>query len=185
MNARPPRLLLLIIVASLMPAIAAAASPGAGDPTALELAVKASYLTKFAPFVRWPPGAFASPQEPLTICVAGDDPFGPMLDDAARGQRVAGHPLAVKRLAAAAQTAACQILFVGRSANTSTEELLREVGGQPVLTVTDRSRGVAGGIVQFVLEHGRVRFAIDQAAADLCGLSISSKLLALAVKVTR
>jgi hypothetical protein len=40
-------------------------------------------------------------------------------------------------------------------------------------------------MIEFVLDHGRVRFDVDTGAADRAGLQISSKLLALAVAVRR
>jgi len=54
-----------------------------------------------------------------------------------------------------------------------------------VLTVTDGGRGGDVGIIQFVMEDGHVRFDIDEAAARASGLSISSKLLSLAVSHRR
>jgi hypothetical protein len=149
----------------------------------LEYAVKASYLYKFAPFVQWPPAAFESAIDPLTICIAGQDPFGKTLDDAVRGQRVNGHLIVVRHIDALRPGVACHILFAGSGAGA--EELLHAVAHQPVLTVTDRSRGVAGGMIQFVMVNGRVRFMIDQGAAEESGVAISSKLLGLAVSVVR
>lgn len=148
----------------------------------IEYAVKASYLYKFAPFVQWPPAAFASATAPLSICIAGQDPFGSALAEAVRGQRVNGHPIAVRRVEAVRSGMGCQILFVGGG---DTEEDLRAVAHEPVLTVTDRSHGGAGGMIQFVMIGGRVRFAVDEAAAQACGIEISSKLLGLAVSVNR
>jgi len=53
-----------------------------------------------------------------------------------------------------------------------------------VLTVTDGA-GPPGarGIIHFTLKDRRVRFVIDEAQAAERGLSISSRLLALAVSV--
>jgi YfiR/HmsC-like len=39
-----------------------------------------------------------------------------------------------------------------------------------------------GGMVRFLTENNRVRFQINQKAAEAAGLKISSKLLALSVK---
>jgi hypothetical protein len=51
--------------------------------------------------------------------------------------------------------------------------------------VSDRSRGGSGGIIQFVMQGSRVRFAVDMVAANTAGIQISSKLLGLAVEVAR
>src|SRR5438045_9338669 len=68
------------------------------DGTPLEMAVKATYLYKFAPFVEWPPRAFASPSSPLQLCVLGQDPFGSSLERAVSGQSIDGRAVSVRRL---------------------------------------------------------------------------------------
>lgn len=152
----------------------------AGDAS-LEYAVKANYLFKFAPFVAWPPKALTDPNAPFQICVIGEDPFGPALDAAVRGQRIGARRVAVRRAAAATHGMGCQILFVGKSRGQSPSDSLDAVSGEPVLTVTDPARGVSGGMIQFVTRGGRVRFTIDAPAASASGLDISSKLMELAI----
>jgi len=149
----------------------------------LETAVKATDLYKFAAFVEWPPSAFAGPAEPAVLCVAGDDPFGPLLDQAVRGQRIGDRPIVVMRLDRVERGAACTILFAAPSRRQPPAEALDRVRGQPVLTVTDEAGDPAArGMIDFVLRDGRVRFRIDPRAAERSGLVISSKLLSLAVK---
>jgi len=38
--------------------------------------VKAAFLYNFAKFVEWPPGTFANSNDPITICIVGQNPFG-------------------------------------------------------------------------------------------------------------
>lgn len=149
----------------------------------LEYAVKATYLYKLAPFVDWPPTAFAAPKTPFRICVAGEDPFGDFLKKAVAGRGLGTHPFEVQRLAAAAPATGCQILFISHLPAQDMSQALDAVDGKPVLTVVDSDAPHAGGIVQFVIEHGRVRFAIDAGAAARNHLTISSKLLDLALAV--
>jgi hypothetical protein len=61
--------------------------------------------------------------------------------------------------------------------------MLASIGRQPILTVTDARAGSNRGIIHFATVSGRVRFFIDEAAAAQRGLSISSRLLNLAVAV--
>jgi len=161
----------------------AAAAPPALAQTPLEVAVKATDLYKFAAFVDWPPSAFAGPAEPAVVCVAGDDPFGAILDQAVRGQRIGARPIVVMRLDRVERGAPCTILFAAPSRRQPPAEALDRVRGQPVLTVTDDADDPAArGMIDFVLRDGRVRFRIDPRAAERSGLSISSKLLGLALK---
>lgn len=160
---------------------------GAG-PTAqaqsLEYPVKAAYLPKLGPFVGWPGHAFAGGQSPFVLCVVGPDPFGALLDRAAAGQRLSDHPVVVRRLAAASRD--CHVLYLGQQNSQAVAESLRAVRGSPVLTVTDGARqGGVRGIVHFVVKDSRVRFVIDDQQAADNGLTISSKLMSLALSVRR
>ncbi len=164
----------------------AAALALAWDPSALaqthapEYAVKAAYLYKFAPFVVWPTSAFPSVSSPFYLCVQGDDPFDGALDQAVNGQRMDGRPVVVRRLQAIDATTGCHIVYLGGSRRQSASDAARTVRGEPVLTVADEGRG-AGTVIQFVVKDSRVRFQIDVAAAQANRVSISSKLLSLAL----
>lgn len=165
----------------------AGAAAGAATPenqNAVEYAVKAAYLYKFGAFIEWPVSAFASAGSPATLCVVGDDPFGAMLDQAVVGQRIADRPIAVRRLKQAEAHSGCQIIYIaGRDANLVAETMAK-VRGENVLTITDGSgRDAPAGIINFVIANNRVRFEIDDGAAAVNGLTISSKLLALASAV--
>ncbi|HYJ82497.1 MAG TPA: YfiR family protein [Allosphingosinicella sp.] len=155
-------------------ALLATSAPAAAPPS--DVAVKAAFLTKFPAYVAWPAAARPRPGAPLHICILGGDPFGRLIDDAARGQQVDGHPLQVRRLAAPGQAGGCHVAFVqGGSA------VLQGLRGKPVLTVTDS--GAEGGMIHFVIHQGRVRFNIDEAQAARSGFGISSRLLGIALAV--
>jgi hypothetical protein len=149
-----------------------------------EFQVKAAYLYKFAPFVDWPANAFPSPTSALVLCVAGEDPFGPMLDRAVAGQKIGVRPIQVRRLAKADKAVGCHILYLGGSKPQPIADGLAGVRGAPVLTVTDGAvTGDDRGVIHFVIRDRNIRFEIDDAAAAKNGLTISSKLLSLAVAV--
>jgi hypothetical protein len=156
----------------------------AQDDLSLEKAVKATYLYKFGGFVEWPAGAFPSPTSAFQLCVVGEDPFGPLLDRAVQGQQIKGRPITLRRLAVAERDSPCHIMFVSGSSEQSVPDGLAAVRSMPVLTITDAARDAdAKGIIHFVLRDNRVRFEIDDMTAAESGLSISSKVLSLAVAV--
>ncbi|WP_310539485.1 YfiR family protein [Phenylobacterium sp.] len=146
----------------------------------LEAPVKATYLYKFVPFVEWPAAAFTSPTQAVVLCVLVGDPFGAVLDQAVRGQKVGARPISVRRLARAERAVGCHVLYLSAPRAPAAIEALHSAHGAPVLTVTDQANG-AGAIVNFVLRENRVRFTIDPRAATQSGLTISSKLLSLAL----
>ncbi|MDZ4374487.1 MAG: YfiR family protein [Phenylobacterium sp.] len=165
--------------------LAAALSVGVAASHPLEYAVKANFLYKFAPFVDWPPNAFPQAGAPFNVCVLGSAPFGTSLDQATRGQTVGAHAVAVRRINVVTPASGCHVLYVGRSDTQRAPDALAAVHGEPVLTVTDASQGVSGGMIHFVVRDGRVRFIISPDVAKTHGLSISSKLLSLAVEIRK
>lgn len=172
---------LLAISRTLLGLLAAAWCAAAHAGESLEYPIKASYLYKFAPFVQWPPAAFSTADSPIVICVSGSDPFGSFLDQAVAGQRVAGRPIVVRHIKAIAADSGCQIAFLGGSPDQSIAQGLEAVRGQPVLTVTDNAADPGSrGIISFIIIDNRVRFEIDQRAAEENHIAISSKLLSLA-----
>lgn len=50
-----------------------------------------------------------------------------------------------------------------------------------MLTVCDRSGGTRGGVIEFVLRDGRVRFAVNRSLADRRRLELNAKLIEVAV----
>ena len=52
-----------------------------------------------------------------------------------------------------------------------------------MLTVADPNGGTRGGVIDFVIRDGKVRFAIDRTLARRQRLELSSKLLEIAVAV--
>lgn len=149
--------------------------------TAGEYEVKAAFLYNFGKFVEWPAEAFASPSTPLTLCVVGTDPFGEILDRTVSGKTINGRAIAARRLGKGDELRTCHILFISPSERQAIAEILAHVRGHAVLVVGE-TEGLAarGGMFNFVVESNRVRFEANPAAAERCGLRISSKLLALA-----
>ena len=169
---RTPRTAL--VLALLLPGVAAAQAP--------EYDLKAAFLFNFAKFVEWPASAFAGDRAPLTLCVYGEDPFGPTLDRVVQGERVGERTLLIQRPDSLDDLGGCHVLFVGRSERGRLGEVMAQVSGKPVLTVADTDGFLrAGVVINFILEGSKVRFLIDQEAAERSGLRISSKLMRLAV----
>jgi hypothetical protein len=151
-------------------------------PTQYE--VEAAYLFNFGKFVGWPSGTQAD--SPFVICVLGQDPFGPVLDHTIAGETLRGRPVQDKRIARPQDATGCSILYISSSESGRLSKILPAMQEAPVLTVSDIPDFVQqGGMIQFVLRDGRVRFEVNLAPAQSNGLSMSSELLKVAVQVVR
>lgn len=170
----------LAIAAATLIGVAAGAPARAQSP--LEFQVKAAFITKFAAFVSWP--ATGRSAGALRICVQGDDPVGDSLLTA-NGQLLGERAVSVRRLSVVERDSGCDVLYAAGSAGQTPAQALQALQGAPVLTVTDAIRGPARGMIHFVVFQNRVRFHIDASQAARSGLSMNSKLLALALSVKR
>ena len=155
--------------------------PARAQPTAA--AVKAAFLPKFPRYVQWPAGVHPGPRQLFVLCVIGRDPFGSQLDRAAASEVIDGRAVTVRRMATPDGAAGCHLAFVRGPSQNDTARFLLALRNRPILTVTDDAAGPQRGIIHFTVSAGRVRFFIDDAEAAERGLSISSRLLALALGV--
>ena len=160
--------------------IAGAARPARALTPAGEYEVKAAFLVNFAGFVRWPAAAFAAAASPFVVCVAGDDPFGAAFEPF-KQVKVAGRTLLVQPIdSTAALPGNCHILFVAGSETPRLPGILGALGKAAVLTVSDLADfAVAGGMIQFYMRNEKIRFEINQEAAETTGLKIDARLLHL------
>lgn len=158
----------------------------AGAKETSEYQVKAAYLYQFANFVEWPASSFPKTDSPLVIGVLGDDPFGKTLDETIRDVLVRNRKLVLRRFRKIEDLTPCHILFVSRSEKDKLAQIMAKVQDEPTLTVGEADDFArAGGIINFVLTEGRVKFRINLPAADRAGLKLSAKLLAVAKEVLR
>ena len=146
-----------------------------------EYQVKAAFIYNFAKFVQWPSNTFASSNEPMAICVLGQNPFGHSLEDTVAGRAIEGRSLVVRHISIVNQAAGCQILFISSAENKRPLPILAEVKTPGILTIGESDASAADSVViNFKLEGGKVRFEINLEAAEREKLRISSRLLSLA-----
>ena len=156
------------------------ASAACAQPARVEVQVKAAYLYKFAGFVDWPPAAFARPDSPLVIGVAGNDELAAQLEQVVAGRSVGGHPLAVRRVRRGEPLAGLHVLY---GAGADGAALLASARGLPLLTVSDTDEHPPG-MIRFLVIDERLRFEVALAQVGPSGLKISARLLAAALRVT-
>jgi hypothetical protein len=143
-----------------------------------EYQIKAACLLNFARFIQWPKSTFAEPSAPIVVGVLGDDPFGEVLEQTFHDESVEGRRFVIKRSRQVEELKTCHLLFVSRSEKDRVPGILATLGTASVVTVGEID-GFAGrgGILNFYVESGKIRFEINAEAAERGGLTISSQLL--------
>lgn len=157
------------------------AGPVGNAQSASDYQVEAAFLFNIAKFVQWPDNSFPDANAPFTICVIGQDPFGDALDSV---QSIGSRAVEVDRypsLRNVNEAQYCQIAFVSSSEKSRFRKIIGLFEKKSVLLVAD-SAGFAssGGSVEFRMEEGHVRLAVNPESASRAHLTVSSKLLAIA-----
>ena len=154
-------------------AVASLALPAAQE-VPLEYRIKAAYLYNFVKYVEWP----GPVPDSIVICVAGQNPFGTVLEDMIRNERVRGIPL--RSVVIPGPIDECHVVFTPRTSRVPV--YLKAATGTPTLTVGETDNFIElGGMINFFLVEGKiVRFEINRAAAERVNLRISTRLLQLA-----
>ena len=150
-----------------------------------EYKVKAAFLFHFAQFVDWPSDAFNSGDQSLDLCIFDDEPHLQELESALEGKAIGARVVHVRLLHQTQPAQRCSILFLGRDEGRRQTAVLRDLRGQPVLTVGEADNFLSeGGVIRLHLEQDKIRFDINVGVADSSHLKISSRLLLLASSVT-
>lgn len=148
------------------------------QPVFNENQLEAVFLLNFAQFVKWPPHAFTNADSPIIIGVLGDDPFGALLDELVRGERVDNRNLEVARFRRAEDIKMSHVLFISASEAGKLDQILGVLAGKPILTVGDTENFARrGGMIRFLTENKKMRLRVNLDAVRDAEIEISSKLL--------
>ncbi|MBL0727269.1 YfiR family protein [Piscinibacter sp. HJYY11] len=166
---------LLLLVAGL----SATPAPAQHELTE-EVRVKAAYLHKFPSFVEWPAAALPSDGAPIVIGIASADAIFRELERISKGRHVAGRLVEARRVDGIRGLAGLHVLFIGREMGSEASLYLKAAQALPILTVAEHEPIERLVILNFLDRGGTVRFSASLPAAEKAGLTLSSRLLAVA-----
>ena len=153
------------------------------DSQPTEYQIKAAFIFNFAKFVEWPAAAFPKASSPIIVGVLGENPFHDTLEKTIKNKTVDEHPVVVREFRAATDATNCHILFISSSEKARLPQILKQLNGRSVLTVAEMPGFTeAGGMINFVPEGTKIRFQINNDAANGAGLKVSAKLLNLGLR---
>ncbi len=118
----------------------------------------------------------------MVIGVLGENVFGDNLERVFQNKTINSRPLQFRECHSVADATHCQVLFISVSEEKRFNKIMNALHGLNILTVSESDRFIdSGGMINFVLVENRIRFQINNEAAQKAGLKISSKLLSLAI----
>lgn len=154
--------------------------------------VKASFITNFINFTRWPEETQNIDNSIFSICIIGEDPYSEILKHYPK-KGIQGRPLVVTKLDSDLssislnnfeQLKQCHVLVVLFKKRSHTESLLSQVSKLPVLTISEIANGhKQKSMINLINKNDRIAFSINRTSAREAGIEFSSKLLRLAENV--
>jgi hypothetical protein len=173
------------VAAAVLFAIARAGEVCAEDRVSgLERQVKAAFLYKFAGYVEWPAAAFPLAETPVTIGIVNDEEMEDELKKLVAGRTSNGRRVEVVRLKSGEPIPAVHLLFIGVTEEARLKADIRAASGRPILIVTEQEGALQqGSMINFVLNRGRVRFEVALKDVEPARLTLSSRLLSVALAV--
>lgn len=151
----------------------------------IEDQIKSAMIMNFIRFVKWPSDTSDYGGDGIIIGVMGADSIMDVLKTQ-EGKNIDGKALLVRRIEASKDISQCHVLFVGASRQWPNAEIINAARASSVLTVGEAEAFCReGGMIRLFREENKIRFEINNNAANQSNLQLSSKLLEIAAMVTR
>jgi len=156
--------------------------PAARAQDAPEPSLKAAFIYNFAKFTEWPADGLPA-NAAFNACVLGDQAIADALERTVKDRTLSGHAVGVMRVQIGGPLRTCHLLYVSGVSAVQIAAIVASLRGTPVLTIGDLDDFGRLGIAHIFVENGKWRFNIDLELAKRSRLQLSSRLLALAVRV--
>jgi hypothetical protein len=144
--------------------------------------LKAALLLSFVQFTDWPNNAGV--EVPIVIGILGQPELYNSMMRLTAGKLVHGRPIQVRGIRHPGDQKLCNVVYLGSLSGNKLEEHLLVSKDTPVLTIGEGDRfHKSGGIIQLLIEDGRLSFSVHLGRLGNTKLNISSKLLRLGYTV--
>ena len=149
----------------------------------IEYKLKAAFILNFSKFTNWPENAFSEESKFFQVCIVGQDPFG-LTIAGLESKELSGRRVQLNYPDLQDGLESCHAVFIGKSEEQNIEQILYNIDGLPILTISDiENFAEQGGMFEFIRIEKKLSFIINNQQASSNGLQVSSALLNLAAKV--
>lgn len=140
--------------------------------------IKTAFIEKLTRFIDWPESTNANTRKDFQLCVVGNGQMLASIRQLAIATDIKEKHINVHKVIDIKNVQACNLIYFSTSRRVVVDEVLTQVQGKPILTISDAA-GLAerGVIINFFEKDNKVRFEINLDAAKKAGFLISSRLL--------
>ncbi len=143
------------------------------------------YIERFTRFIEWPGYSLADyDEQPFVLGVIDGDDFGELLEKVYHKEKIKGHPVIIKYINKLTDITDCHLVLVIDEERFSVKQLKLATQNRPILLIStsdDFARKI--GHINFFLENGKLRFAVNVERLKQSNLYVSHHLLKLATIV--
>jgi hypothetical protein len=144
-----------------------------------ESQVKAMFVYNFLKFVEWPAES-RRPGVPFVVLIIGDGPTADATEQFLESKTIGEQKIFVRRTRWDQSLEGARAVFVLESDGKRLHRILDAAASASVLSIGEgEGFTTRGGVISLLVEDRKVRFDVDTTAAQVAGLRVSSKLLAL------
>ncbi len=155
-------------------------TPHAEETSATYDDVLAGFIINMLSFVEWPEGSFPEKNSPIKVAVLNRQDLYLSMADMVENKR-GKQKIEIRKVSDTKGLEKFNVVFISHENLKGASAIIKRLTHRPTLIVGDM-KGFAetGGMINFYLNKGRVRFEINPVASKKAGLKISSELLKLA-----
>ena len=145
-----------------------------------ESQVKAMFVYNFLKFVEWPADTSVGAKDPFIVLIIGEGATADATERFLESKTIGDRPLVVRRVRWDQSLTGARAAFIVEQDAKKLRRVLEAAATAGVLTIGEgESFTTRGGVIGLLVEDRKVRFDVDTTAAQVAGLRVSSKLLAL------
>jgi hypothetical protein len=149
-----------------------------------ESQIKAMFVYNFLKFVEWPADTTLGARDPFVVVIIGEGATADATEHYLETRAIGDRPLSVRRIRWDQSLARVRAAFVLEQDSKRLHHVLDAAAAAGVLTIGEGDGfTTSGGVIGLLVEDRKLRFDVDTSAAQLAGLRVSSKILALSRNV--
>ena len=165
----------LLVLAALLFGVRAEAQDPMGESQ-----VKAMFVYNFLKFVEWPVENTLGARDPFVVVIIGEGPTADATEIFLASRAIGERPVFVRRIRWDHSLDGARAAFIVERDPKKLRRVLDAAAAAGVLTIGEgEDFTTSGGVIALLVEDRKVRFDVDTSAAQLAGLRVSSKILAL------
>ena len=159
-------------------------SPALPQSLISENELRAAMVQHLTSFVDWPPSKLDATHPQFNVCLLGAESIRVALEAAFRNRTVLSKPVMVQRLDRTDKVNGCHLLYIGSAGRKDFLRLLPALEEASVLTVSERG-DAQGQVIGLPVEQDHIVIQVDLHAAQTSRLTLSSRLLHIAMLVNK